>query len=1149
MARKTLWFVMVVVACGGGGGATVDVGGGTDLGRDAGRDVGGCLVKEDCPPRPCHLAACVAGACEYQVVPAGAACQDPERCIVAGSCDDQGVCQGPWACEDNNPCTKDECAWGQCSHTPLEGEPCDDGNPCTRPDMCVSGECNPGPNQCACETDGDCPMPTDLCLGRLMCDPETHECVPDPEAKKTCPPSDRACHESRCEPQTGECVDVVLPDGTACDLGKCFKDAACKNGECQGTPQCTADGPCKVATCEEDAAEPQGYRCTIRNAEDGAPCDDGNACTPDDRCQGGQCLGGPAPEESCNGLDDDCDGYTDPENSNGCKKYYHDNDGDGYGDEAKGKCLCAPLGKYTLLQGGDCNDQDPAIRPGAVETCNERDDDCDGQTDEEGAQNCKNYLKDQDADGYGAAGDAKCLCGPAGDHVTLQGGDCDDGNATVHPGTPEACNGADDNCNGQTDEGEGGAGCTLWYRDSDGDGYGSSESRCLCGSSGQYTVTNHDDCNDTDKNIHPGAVEACNAKDDNCNSQTDEGEGGAGCTLWYRDSDKDGYGSMDAKCLCGSSGQYTVTNHDDCNDTDKNIHPGAVEACNAKDDNCNSQTDEGEGGAGCTLWYRDSDKDGYGSTDAKCLCGSSGQYTVTNHDDCNDTDKNIHPGVVEACNAKDDNCNSQTDEGEDLEGCKSYYVDADGDTYGAGAPKCLCQAQGSYVTTKGGDCAPDDPTIHPGAHVCAKDGDCDGKLPDVGEPCDDGNTVTWDGCDANCAIGEFQVNSYYLQDQRNPDVAFAGALGTNGYFVAWEGVGCTKWIPAGYPPQLVCAETDDGVWLNRFDAAGKSMTIQLVNTYLEGTQRNPAVCGTAYGAVVVWEGQGSASEADEVYARRFLSDGTPKDNFATRVNPVTTGVQRNPDVVCNDNLAFRVVWETPSGSGGTAILLRAFTENLAAWDEETVNTLSTKYHNHAKVAYYDKLTRFVVVWQVAAQAGQEDVYGRRYLWNTAALDSQEFRVNDFTTGSQREPSVAGNPASGGGFVVVWAGLGTGGSDDDIWARVFHHDGTPNGPAFRVNSQTTGVQTQPDVAVASDGSFVVVWNSYQDIYIRRFKADKTPVGTESLVNRYLTNTQAQPALTGASDGIVLVAWESQNQDESGFGIFAQRFGANGERLFR
>ena len=179
--------------------------------------------------------------------------------------------------------------------------------------------------------------------------------------------------------------------------------------------------------------------------------------------------------------------------------------------------------------GGDCNDSTASVAPG-VGGRNGIDDDCDGETDEVGAEGCTIYYADEDEDGYGEVNGPICACAQ-GDLATNDE-DCDDTTGEVSPDIEEVCNGIDDDCDGLTDE-ENALGCTVRFFDQDGDGFGLGDTyKCLCENEWPYAALDAGDCNDDDAEIKPFAQELCDGIDNDCDEETDE-ENLLTCVVWW----------------------------------------------------------------------------------------------------------------------------------------------------------------------------------------------------------------------------------------------------------------------------------------------------------------------------------------------------------------------------------------------------------------------------------------------------------------------------------------------------------------------------------------------------------------------------------------------------------------------------------------
>jgi hypothetical protein len=170
-------------------------------------------------------------------------------------------------------------------------------------------------------------------------------------------------------------------------------------------------------------------------------------------CNDGNAAVSPAAQEICNSIDDDCDTFIDNADPSvtGQTSYYTDADGDGFGTGSVILSCTAPAN--TATNNTDCNDAVAAIHPGATETCNGIDDDCDTFIDDADSSvtGTGTYYTDADGDGFGTGAPIHACVQPNG--TAANNTDCNDAAATAHPGATEiAGNGIDDDCDGLTDE-------------------------------------------------------------------------------------------------------------------------------------------------------------------------------------------------------------------------------------------------------------------------------------------------------------------------------------------------------------------------------------------------------------------------------------------------------------------------------------------------------------------------------------------------------------------------------------------------------------------------------------------------------------------------------------------------------------------------
>ena len=382
---------------------------------------------------------------------------------------------------------------------------------------------------------------------------------------------------------------------------------------------------------------------------------DGTAGTADDDCDDADIANFPGNAEVCDAADNDCDTVAD----------------NGFDVDTDGVTTCGADGTAGTAD-DDCDDADIANFPGNTEVCDAADNDCDTVAD----------------NGFDVDTDGVTTCGADGTAGTADD-DCDDADIANFPGNAEVCDAADNDCDTVADNGF----------DADADGV------TTCGADG--TAGNaDDDCNDSQITVFPGATEACDGVDTDCDGTVPTAEG---------DGDTDQYLSCTGFVDLGVG----LVGGGDCDDGLAAVNPGATEVCDGIDNDCDTTTDEGFDG----------------DLDSVTTCGPDGTPGNAD-DDCDDGNPAINPGATEICDLIDNDCDTLIDIAD------NNYVGSDQDGDGDGPISC-----------GGQDCDDLDPTVNgddldfDGETSC--DGDCDDANPTVNNSA----AEACDGLDNDCDGG------------------------------------------------------------------------------------------------------------------------------------------------------------------------------------------------------------------------------------------------------------------------------------------------------------------------------------------------------------------------------------------------------------
>jgi len=275
------------------------------------------------------------------------------------------------------------------------------------------------------------------------------------------------------------------------------------------------------------------------------------------------------------------------------------------------------------------------------------------------------------------------------------------------------------------------------------------------------------------------------------------------------------------------------------------------------------------------------------------------------------------------------------------------------------------------------------------------------------------------------------------------------------------------------------------------------------------------------------------------------------------INSRTNSVQRDPQIARMPSGEYMVVWSSTDqaaiGSKGD-ICFRVFDAQDQPLTPESL--MNTEYAgNQEKPALAcNSAGLFVAAWQSYCHLDSAyDIKARIYN-RSFSVPTTEFLVNSTVAKSQSNPDVA--VADDGKFVVVWESWDQDGRDRGVYAQIYKNTGEKQGSEFRINTTTLYSQSRPVVKYFSNGNFIVAWESWRQdnpsqagygVYAQIFSSDGVRIGNEFPVNTYVVDYQWFADIETFDDNSFIIVWCSWEEDGDDGGIYAQRFNADASKL--
>ena len=283
--------------------------------------------------------------------------------------------------------------------------------------------------------------------------------------------------------------------------------------------------------------------------------------------------------------------------------------------------------------------------------------------------------------------------------------------------------------------------------------------------------------------------------------------------------------------------------------------------------------------------------------------------------------------------------------------------------------------------------------------------------------------------------------------------------------------------------------------------------------------------------IIVWDD--NRNGYPDIYAQRYLADGTAIDDNFKINNGVPNTAQRDPSVSSDCAGNFIVCWDDNRNDYHDVFARRFSNDGTALGDDFIVNDDYANDSQYNAVVSSDVDGNFFICWEDTRFGYKGDIFYQEYL-NDGTLVDVNIKLNDDTKSeNQGEPSIAVDENDN--FIITWVDSRSG--DKEVFAQRFTADGIAIEDNFKVNDVSgDNYILTPSIAISNDGKFIITWADFRNgycynIYAQLFSNDATPIGDNFRVNYLSACMNFNPVVVFKKNGDFIISWS--DADEGSF----------------